>query len=653
MPSRQQDTHGVAGDIPELLDQAVTLHRAGRLAEATRRYQEILRREPQHFDALHLLGVARLQGGDGAGALSLLEIAVRQRPDNADAWVNLGNALRESAQSDRALAAFDRALALHPRLAQAHYNRALTLQYRGATAAALDSYDRALALEPHFLDAHYNRGAALQTLRRPAEAADAFAHVLSLAPHCPNAAGKLMYSRLLACDWTGYERQHSSLITAVLAGEEACDPFAFTGIADAPAAQLACARTYATHRFPPAAQPLWNGERYNHDRIRVAYVSADFHDHPTSHLAAGLFERHDRSRFEITAIALGPRREGAMRQRVGAAFDHFIEMGDRSPNAIARLMREAEIDIAVDLMGYTLGGQPEIFALRPAPIQVAYLGQPATTGAPYIDYLIADAMVIPPAQRRHYTEQVVYLPDCYQVCDDRRMLATPTPSRTEVGLPETGFVFCCFNNNYKITPELFAIWMRLLLHTPGSVLWLLVDIPDAVANLRTAAAAHGVAPERLIMAPRAPNDVHLARQRRADLFLDTLPYNAHTTANEALWLGLPVLTCPGEGFASRVASSLLHTLGMPELIAPDLTSYEREALALASNPERLQRLRERLASRCATSPLFDTDRFRRHLEQAFMTMRERSARGLKPESFAVARIDTPACLGTEHPGFAE
>lgn len=632
-------------DIPQLLAHAVTLHREGRIAEAIRGYRQILHRVPGHFDAMHLLGVARLQGGDCAGALPLLETAVRLQPANADAWVNLGNALRESGQSDRALVAFDRALTLHPRLAEAHYNRALTLQHQGANAAALESYDRALALEPNFLDAHYNRGAALQTLRRPAEAAAAFEQVLSRAPDCPNAAGKLMYSRLLACDWTDYGRQRSSLIAAVLAGEEACDPFSFTGITDVPAAQLACARTYATRRFPPAAQPLWNGERYRHERIRVAYVSADFHDHPTSHLAAGLFERHDRSRFEITAIALGPRREGAMRQRLGAAFDRFVEAGDRSPLEIARLLREAEIDIAVDLMGYTLGGHPEIFALRPAPIQVAYLGQPATTGAPYIDYLIADAVAIPPEQRRHYTEQIVYLPDCYQVCDDRRTLATPTPSRAEAGLPETGFVFCCFNNHYKITPELFAIWMRLLRHTPGSVLWLLVDIPDAVANLRAAATAHGVEPERLITAPRAPNDVHLARQRLADLFLDTLPYNAHTTANEALWLGLPVLTCPGEGFASRVAASLLQTLGIPELIAPDLAHYEREALALAGNPERLKRFRERLASQCAASPLFDTDRFRRHLEQAFTAMRERSERGLKPESFAVAQIDTASCLG--------
>lgn len=645
MPSRHQEMHGVVGDTPELLSQAVSLHRAGRLTEAAQRYREILRREPQHFDALHLLGVTRLQSGDCVGALPLLETAVQLRPANPDAWVNLGNALRESGQSDRALVAFDRALTLHPRLAEAHYNRALTLQHQGANAAALESYDHALTLEPNFLDAHYNRGAALQTLRRPAEAAAAFEQVLSLAPDCPNAAGKLLYSRLLACAWTDYQRHRDELITAMLAGKEVCDPFALTGIADAPAAQLACARTYATRRFPAAAHPLWNGERYGHERIRIAYVSADFHDHPTSHLAAGLFERHDRSRFEITALALGPQREGAMRQRLGNAFDRFIDVGNRTPVEVAALLREAEIDIAVDLMGYTLGGHPEIFSLRPAPVQVAYLGQPATTGAPYIDYLIADAVVIPPEQQQHYSERIVYLPDCYQVCDDRRRLPSPTPSRAEAGLPEAGFVFCCFNNHYKISPEIFAIWMRLLQQTPGSVLWLLVDIPEAVSNLRASAAAQGIDPDRLIMAPRAPNNIHLARQRLADLFLDTLPYNAHTTANEALWLGLPVLTCPGAGFASRVASSLLHTLGIPELIAPDLASYEREALALAGNPERLQRLRERLASQRATSPLFDTDRFRRHLEQAFTIMRERSERGLKPGSFTVAQIDAAACRG--------
>jgi len=627
----------LTNDVHALLSAAVALHRRGRLAEAAQGYRQILDSAPEHFDALHLLGVIQSQRGDCAAALPLLERAVALRPANADAWVNLGNALREAGRHRQALAAFARALRLNPAIPQAHYNRALTLQEQGDSRAALAGYEQALALAPQYRDALFNRGVALLALRRAADAAAAFDQALALDPDCPYAAGKRFYARLLACDWSNYAADREQLTAAVRAGRRVCDPFAFAGIADCPEAQLACARTHADDRYPPAPAPLWNGERYRHARIRIAYVSADFHDHPTSQLAAGLFERHDRDRFELTALALGPERTGAMRRRLVAAFDRFVPAAARSSTQLAELLRALEIDIAVDLMGYTQGGRPEIFALRPAPVQVAYLGQPATTGAPWMDYLIADAMVIPPQQRRYYTEQVVYLPDCYQVCDDRRALPTAQPARADAGLPETGFVFCCFNNHYKIAPEIFAIWMRLLRRTPASVLWLLVDDSAAVGNLRAAAAAQGVAPERLIPAPRLSHEGHLARQSLADLFLDTLPYNAHTTANEALWLGLPVLTCPGRGFASRVAASLLHALGIPELIAPDLAAYERTALELARDPERLRRLRARLAAARATSPLFDTDRFRRHLEDAFTRMWERSQRGLPPESFAVAR----------------
>jgi len=627
----------LTNDAHALLATAVALHRQGRLDAAAQEYRQVLDREPRHFDALHLLGVVQTQRGDCAAALPLLERALRLRPGNADAWVNLGNALREAGRLREALAAFARALALNPAIPQAHYNRALTLHEQGDDRAALAGYERALALAPNYLEALFNRGVALLALRRAADAAAAFDQALALDPDCPYAAGKAFYARLLACDWRTHAQDRERLIAAVRAGGRVCDPFAFAGVADCPQAQLACARTYAGDRFPPAPAPLWRGERYRHRRIRIAYVSADFHDHPTSHLTAGLFERHDRARFELTAIALGPERAGAMRQRLVAAFDRFIPAGARSAAQLAQLLRELEIDIAVDLMGYTQGGRPELFARRPAPVQVAYLGQPATTGAPYLDYLIADALVLPPQQRRYYSEQVVYLPDCYQVSDDRRARPTALPSRADAGLPATGFVFCCFNNHYKIAPEIFAIWLRLLRQTPASVLWLLVDDSAAVGNLRAAAAAQGVDPERLIMAPRLSHELHLARQGLADLFLDTLPYNAHTTANEALWLGLPVLTCPGRSFASRVAASLLHALGIPELIAPDLAAYERTALELARDPERLRRLRARLAAARATSPLFDTDRFRRHLEDAFTRMWERSQRGLPPESFAVAR----------------
>ena len=622
--------------IAALLEQGVALHRQGRIGDAARQYRQILDLDAAHFDALHLLGVVHLQAGDPGAALALLEQAARLRPQNADVLVNFGNALRESGRPQRALAALDRALHLKPDAPQAHYNRALALQQLGDIDTALEAYERAIALQPRYLEAVFNRGVALQEARRYAEAEQAFGRALELDPNCPYAAGKRCYTRLMACDWRHFEADRDHLVAAVKAGFRVCDPFSLAGISDDPEAQLRCAQTYAADRFPTASNPLWTGERYRHERIRIAYVSADFHDHPSAYLAAGLFERHDRDRFEVSAIALGPSRSGAMRARLTTAFEHFVEAGDRSARDIARLIRDREIDIAVDLMGYTRGSLPEIFALRPAPVQVAFLGQPTTTGAPHIDYLVADPVVVPEQARRYFSEQLIYLPDSYLVSDDTRARPDAPLSRTDQGLPEKGLVFCCFNNHYKITPQIFAIWMRLLHAVPDSVLWLLADHPQVIANLEAAARAQGVNPSRLVFAPRVgDNREHLGRQRLADLFLDTLPYNAHTTANEALWMGLPLLTCPGETFASRVAASQLCALGMPELVAADLGAYENMALALARDRDRLQALRARLAESRGPRPPFATDRYRRHLEQAFATLWQISQCGAAPRSFSV------------------
>lgn len=504
---------------------------------------------------------------------------------------------------------------------------------------ALAEYDRALALRPGYIEACYNRGVVLQDSRRYEDAALAFAQLLELAPACPYAAGKLEYLRLLCCDWTSYHDQLAQLSGDVRAGRRVCDPFSFAALSDAPAAQLVCARTYAADRYPPAVPPLWSGERYDHDKIRVAYLSADFHEHATTHLMAGLFEHHDADRFEITAISFGPDRQDGMRQRLIKAFSRFVDVRGKSDREVALLLREMEIDIAVDLKGYTQGSRPGILAQRPAPVQINYLGMPATMGTSCMDYIIADAWVIPPDHHLHYAEQILYLPDSYQATDDSRNIDAHTPSRADLSLPEQGFVFCCFNNNYKITPDLFTLWMRLLHQVSGSVLWLLEDNPVATRNLRAQAQLHGIAPERLVFAPRVAAGAHLARHRRADLCLDTLPYNAHTTASDALWAGLPVLTCAGETFAGRVAASLLNAAGLPELITRDLDHYAALALELARNPARLRDIRARLAHNRGTCPLFATDRFRRHLESAYILLWERCRRQETPAAFSVLPVD--------------
>jgi predicted O-linked N-acetylglucosamine transferase (SPINDLY family) len=392
---------------------------------------------------------------------------------------------------------------------------------------------------------------------------------------------------------------------------------------------------WVSKQYPVRPKPLWKAEHYRHERIRIAYVSADFHQHATSYLTAGMFECHDKSRFEITAISIGPDDNSEIRQRLKDSFDYFIDVTALSEDQIASRIRDSEIDIVVDLKGFTQDARTGVFAHRPAPIQVNYLGYPGTLGAKYIDYIIADRNVIPEDQQKFYSEKIVYMPNSYQVNDTKRLTADVIFTRPELGLPPTGFVFCCFNNNYKITPHVFDCWMRVLKQVEGGVLWLLEANAKAAGNLRREAAARGVNAERLIFARKRPLSEHLARYRLADLFLDTLPCNAHTTASDALWAGLPVLTCSGETFASRVAASLLHAIHLPQLATTTLEDYESLAIELAKHPNKLKEIKQKLADNRLTTPLFDTKLFTKHIEAAYTAMYERYRAGLAPDHIIV------------------
>jgi predicted O-linked N-acetylglucosamine transferase (SPINDLY family) len=429
------------------------------------------------------------------------------------------------------------------------------------------------------------------------------------------------------------------LNSAIANGNYAAQPFILLPICASTQIQRKCAELFVGDRYPASAAPLWRGERYAHERIRVGYVSGDLREHPVAVLAAGLFEHHDKTRFETIAISFGAFDPDRMTARLKGTFERFIDVRGRGDREIAALLRDLEIDIAVDLNGFTGDARPNIFAARPAPVQVNYLGYAGTLGSNYWDYIVADETVIPAASQGDYAEKVVYLPGSFMPNDDSRKISTATPSRTQAGLPEHGFVFCCFNNSYKFTPDVFDIWMRLLHQVEGSVLWLSASNESATQNLRLEAGQRGISPERLIFASRvASNEDHLARLRLGDLFLDTLYYNAHTTACDALWAGLPVLTHPGLTFASRVAGSLLNAVGLPELMAPSLEDYEALALKLAREPERLAAIKDRLVRQRATYPLFDTARFTRQMEAAYRTMWERAQRGEPPKSFAVAPL---------------
>jgi predicted O-linked N-acetylglucosamine transferase (SPINDLY family) len=608
-----------------------------RCEEALASCELAIRLRPNLAEAFNNRGNAFRELKRFEDALASYERAIALKPDYAEAFNNCANALIGLKRYDEALESCRRALALRADLAEASYNRGIALHELKRFEEALASYDRAIALRPDYAQALANRGTVQIDLRRPEEARASYARALALDPGHEYLRGMHLFAKMLVCDWTDFERERGQLTTDVADGKAASLPFQLLPCSSDPALQLACARRFAAAKYPASSAPLWRGERYSHARIRLAYLSSDFGDHPVSLLAAGLFERHDRTRFETTAISFGSDAPGPIRARLEAAFDRFIDARMLDDAAVARLMRELEIDIAIDLNGFTDGFRPEILARRPAPVQVNYLGYAGTMGHPAWDYIIADRHVIPQDFRCHYTEQVAYLPGSFMANDDRRTISEHTPSRADAGLPESGFVFGCFNNSYKITPDVFDVWMRLLQAVDGSVLWLAAANASAVGNLRREAEVRGVAADRLVFARKiASNDDHLARIRLADIVLDTSYYNGHTTAADALWAGVPVLTCSGASFASRVAGSLLVAVGLPELMTCALADYETLALRLARDPECLAAFRERLARNRQTCPLFDTARFTRHIEAAFAVMWERSCRGDAPESFAVA-----------------
>src|ERR1700730_79012 len=442
-----------------------------------------------------------------------------------------------------------------PNYADAWHNRGNILIEMGRFEEARESYERAYACDPTNIDAAMGRAVALEAARKYVDAIAVFDRVLLLRPDQPYAFGHRLYSKMNICDWSNYEEDVGRLVSKIAEPSSVELPSSYVTLSASATAQLKCAADYINAKFPASFSPLAAEGGYEHDRIRLAYVSADFHDHAVATLMAGVFERHNRARFEINAVSFGPPSTSEMRRRLVGAFDRFIDVRLKSEQAIAEAIRELEIDIAVDLSGFTTGCRPGVFARRPAPIQVNYLGYPGTIGAPYIDYIIADRVVIPAADQQFYSEKVVYLPDSYQPNDDGRACPVSGPTRPDEGLPERDFVFCAFNNTYKITPMIFDIWMRLLRRIDRSVLWLRQVNEVATHHLRREAEKRGVLADRLIFAKRTAYEDHLARHRLADLFLDTLPYNAHTTASDALWMGLPVLTCAGITFAGRVAAS--------------------------------------------------------------------------------------------------
>lgn len=603
--------------------------------EALATYEKALALAPDLADAWLGRGNAFWDIKRHDEALAAYDKALAFKPDLADAWLGRGNVVSDLKHFDEALAAYDKTLALKPDLAEAWLGRGNVFTELRRDGEALAAYDKALALKPDLAEAWLGRGNVFTDLKRHDDAFAAYDRALAIKPDLEGAEGARLHAKMQLCVWSNFEAENDRLILSVRKGHaNAGQPFQTLAIPSSASDQLECAKLWVSKRYPPHPPPFRKGPR-RHDRPRIAYASSDLREHPTAFLMAGVFECHDKSQFEITAVSLEPDDKSEMRERLGRSFELWFDASTSSDEEIASYLNDREIDIMIDLNGHTKHARTNVFARRAAPIQVNYLGYPGTTGASYIDYLIADAIVLPDASRGFYSEKIVTLPNTYQANDRGRLIANKSLSRSDEGLPSHEFVFCCFNNNYKITPYIFDRWMSILKQVEGSVLWLFESNASAATNLKREAAARGLNPDRLIFAKHMPPPQHLARHRLADLFLDTLPYNAHTTASDALWAGLPLLTCPGKTFAGNVAASLLNAIQLPELIAPTLEVYEQMAVDLAMHPEKLIAAKHKLAEHRLTTPLFDTELFTRHIEAAYMAMYERYQAGLAPDHLVI------------------
>lgn len=652
------------------LEQGLAAHQQGALEQARALYERLLKLHPNHFDAVHMLGLVAYQQGHLDRAALLIAKALKIDPDMASAHNNYANVLQDQRKLTSALASYDRAISLDPQYAEAHNNRGDVLQVMGRLPEALLSYARALEISPRYAAAFYNQGNAFGRLGRWREAVESYDQALSITPQYPQAlmnrgntlfelrdneaaaqsysqalsidptipylAGTLLHVNMQQCKWADYRAQLEALLSDLRAHKAACLPFPLLALTDDAALhkQVAQAWIETAHTKPRAA---WvSTDRPRNAKLRIGYFSGDFRNHPVAYLTAGLFEAHDRSQFEIFAFSFGPDTRDDMRLRLEKAFDHFVDVKDCTDAQLITRAREADLDIAIDLTGLTKGCRPGVFLARVAPVQISYLGYPGTTGIAAMDYVLVDQTIAEPADAVHYTEKIIRLAHSYQANDPSRRPSPRVFSREELGLPPVGFVFCCFNNSYKIHPAIFDYWMKILQLVPGSVLWLREATEQTSQHLRNEALARGVEATRLVFAGRIESMAdHLARQGAADLFIDTLPYNAHTTASDALWAGVPVLTCKGRSYAGRVGASLLRALDLNALIAKDLDEYVQVAVALAQDPARLAAVRSALQKKLLSEPLFDLKRFTRNIEQAFLTAIERKATGLPLDHFDV------------------
>ena len=595
-------------------------------------YDKAIALKPDYAEAYSNRGNALQDVKQFDAAVVSYDKAIALKPDYAEAYSNRGNALKELKQFHAAVASYDKAIALKPDYAEAYSNRGNALQDVKQFDAAVASYDKAIAFKPDYAEAYSNRGVALKELKQFEAAVASYDKAYDLNLDIAYLSGIREMAKLTLCDWQNFDVRILELRQRIHRKQKATSSFVLLSLPFTPSEQRLAAEIWCEDKFPRSHFLGPMSKSLRRTKIRIGYYSPDFRIHPVSSLAIRLFEYHDRSKFELIAFFFGSETRDEMTSRIGAAFDQFIDVRTISDMEVAALSRKLGIDIAIDLGGHTKDCRTGIFAYRAAPIQVNYLGYTATMGADYIDYIVADDVVIEEKSRIHYKEKIAYLPDSYLAGDPQREISKRVFTRLELELPESGFIFCCFNAIYKINPEVFDVWAEILRRVSGSVLWLSPASATVIENLRKEAASRGLEPKRLIFSSRIDSPAeHLARVRVADLFLDTWPFNAHSTAVDALWAGVPLITCMGETFASRVAGSVLRAMEVPELIALSTSAYADLAIGLATNPVKLEELKNKLMSKRLTTPFFDPQRFAKNIESAFEKMYERYQDGLEPE----------------------
>ena len=616
--------------------EAVDLHRTGQVKKAKDICLEILEDEPKNFDILHLLGIISFQLKDYKRSSELISEAIKVNPNDAEVYNNMAIVSKKLNQLDIAYNNYCNAIKIKPDYAEAHNSCGVILKELKKHEDAIKSFNLAIKFNKNYAEAYYNLGHIFFERKKYNEALQNFYQSYKINPKLDYLLSSIIITKHSICEWSSFDKDLLDLENVILNEKKKINPFLTLSFYESPQLQKTSAEIFVKNEYSDKNNQNYRFDNQTKKKIRIAYYSADFRNHPMSYLLANLYELHDKNKFEVIGISFGPDKDDQMRKRVSNAFDEFYDLRLKTEEEIVKFSRELKIDIAIDLMCFTKYHKFGIFVKKCAPIQVNYLGYPGTSGTNYLDYIIADKILIPKDSQKYYSEKIVYLPDTYQANDSTKKISDKIFTREELGLPKDGFVFCCFNNNYKITPQVFDVWMRLLERVENSVLWILSEDHNISKNLKNETTKRGIDFNRIVFAERIKMNEHLARQKVADLFIDTFPYTGHTTASDALWVGLPVLTRIGKSFASRVSASLLNAIDLSELVTSSEKEYEDLAVELAKNPVKLKEIKNKLKNNRNTKPLFNTQIFTRNMEKAYSLMYERYLKNLPLDNIEIS-----------------